>query len=93
MQYEFKGSGLYDIEDFSFIKEHYDVPTNVENGTCWIGDKNTFNEIINKNIVNIDSHEIKFEKNNYPILLNLEQYHSSEVLELLDYVKRETLKV
>jgi hypothetical protein len=51
------------------------------------------NEIINKNIVNIDSHEIKFEKNNYPILLNLEEYHSSEVLELLDYVKRETLKV
>lgn len=50
------------------------------------------NEIINKNIINIDSHEIKFEKNNYPILLNLEQYHSSEVLELLDYVKRETLK-
>jgi len=47
MKYEFKGSGLYDNEDFSFIKEHYDVPTNVENGTCWIGDENTFNEIIN----------------------------------------------
>jgi len=47
MKYEFKGSGLYDNEDFSFIKELYDVPTNVENGTCWIGDKNTFNEIIN----------------------------------------------
>ncbi len=50
------------------------------------------NEIINKKIVDIYSHEIKFEKNNYPILLNLEQYHSSEVLELLEYVKKETLK-
>jgi hypothetical protein len=50
------------------------------------------NEIINKKLISIDTHDIKFEKNNYPILLNLEQYHSYEVLELLDYVKRETLK-
>ncbi len=50
------------------------------------------NEIINKKILDIDSYEVKFEKNNYPIILNLEQYYSSEVLELLDYIKRETLK-
>lgn len=50
------------------------------------------NEIINDKIVEIDLFEVKFEKNNYPILLNLEQYYSQEVLELLDYIKQETLK-
>ncbi len=50
------------------------------------------NEIINQKIISIDSHEIKFEKNNSPILLNLEQYYTSNVLELLDYIKKESLK-
>lgn len=47
MQYEFQGSGIYDNEDFSFIKEELDVPKEVESGTCWIGDEATFNEITN----------------------------------------------
>lgn len=50
------------------------------------------NETINEKIVGIDLFEVKFEKNNYPILLNLEQYYSAEVLELQDYIKLETLK-
>jgi hypothetical protein len=54
--------------------------------------KKLTNETINEKIVGIDLFEVKFEKNNYPILLNLEQYYSTEVLELQDYIKLETLK-
>lgn len=43
----YKGAGIYDDEDFSFIESCNNAPDNIEIGTCWIGDENTYNEIIN----------------------------------------------
>ena len=34
-------------EDFSFIKSCINEPDKIEVGTCWIGDKDTYEEIIN----------------------------------------------
>jgi hypothetical protein len=74
------------------LHTYNDVNVNIKyNLDILIHEQNT-NEVMNKKLVNIDLFEIKFEKNNYPILLNLEQYYSSEVLDLLDYVRKETTK-
>jgi hypothetical protein len=43
----YKGAGIYDDEDFSFIESCNNLPDEIEIGTCWIGDEKTFNEIIN----------------------------------------------
>ena len=43
----YKGAGLYDNEDFSFIESCIDEPDKIEIGTCWIGDQDTYNETIN----------------------------------------------
>ena len=41
------GKGFYDNETYYFIKKCKTMPKEVEVGTCWIGDKNTYEEIIN----------------------------------------------
>jgi hypothetical protein len=43
----YKGAGIYDDEDFSFIESCIDEPDKIEIGTCWISDEDTYNEIIN----------------------------------------------
>jgi len=43
----YKGTGIYDDEDFSFIESCIEQPKEIEIGTCWIGDKDTYEEIIN----------------------------------------------
>jgi hypothetical protein len=43
----YQGAGIYDNENFIFIESSINEPDNIEIGTCWIGDENTFNEIIN----------------------------------------------
>ena len=50
----YKGSGIYDNEDFSFIESCTNEPNEIEIGTCWIGDKETYDELIN-NITWVDS--------------------------------------
>ncbi len=49
MMYEFKGKGLYDNYDFTLVKKTNnpnDVDLKENFGTCWIGDLETFKEII-----------------------------------------------
>jgi hypothetical protein len=41
------GKGFYDSETYYFIKECKTMPKEVDVGTCWIGDKYTYEEIIN----------------------------------------------
>lgn len=43
----YQGSGIYDNENFSFIESCNNAPDKIEIGTCWIGDEDTYNEIIN----------------------------------------------
>ena len=43
----YQGAGIYDDEDFSFIESCTNEPDKIEIGTCWIGDKDTYEEIIN----------------------------------------------
>jgi hypothetical protein len=43
----YEGVGIYDNEDFSFIESCINAPDKIEIGTCWIGDKKTYDEIIN----------------------------------------------
>ena len=43
----YRGEGIYDNEDFSFIESCINTPDKIETGTCWIGDKKTYDEIIN----------------------------------------------
>ena len=43
----YKGAGIYDDEDFSFIESCIDEPDKIEIGTCWISDEDTYNELIN----------------------------------------------
>jgi hypothetical protein len=40
------GKGLYDSETYYFIKECKTMPQEVDVGTCWIGNKDTYEEII-----------------------------------------------
>ena len=48
MIYEFKGKGLYDNDNYTFIKEcNYPNDEDLDINTCWIGDLETFKEIIN----------------------------------------------
>ena len=43
----YQGAGIYDDEYFSFIKSCINEPDKIEISTCWIGDKDTYEEIIN----------------------------------------------
>lgn len=43
----YQGSGIYDNEDFNFIESCNNAPDKIKIGTCWIGDEDTYNEIIN----------------------------------------------
>ena len=42
----YQGAGIYDNEDFIFIESCINEPDKIEIGICWIGDKETYNEII-----------------------------------------------
>ncbi len=43
---QWKGSGIYDNMNYTLIKLTKNNPKEVKGGTCWIGDKNTFIDII-----------------------------------------------
>ena len=43
---QWKGSGIYDSHYYSFIYEAQTCPKILKGGTCWIGNKDTFINII-----------------------------------------------
>jgi|TARA_R100001530_G_C4299141_1_gene150012 hypothetical protein len=43
---QWKGSGIYDSHYYSFIHEAQTCPKILKGGTCWIGNKDTFIDII-----------------------------------------------
>jgi len=43
---QWKGSGVYDNEEYTLIKREKNCPKYIGGGTCWIGDRDTFNDII-----------------------------------------------